>query len=189
MINRSNLTHKKEVIAQAKAIIEKIISPAGEQYQKEYSVVESNTYRINDKTLADSAIDGLFGGLLAGAVMGVVIVLGWVLIGEAPATLLERFSPGQSITPAAGVLMHLAVSGVYGVGFSLLASGIPRRIRAQIPGWLAGLIYGGLLLVLALNLILPELHSTLGELLLWIMALGHAVYGIVLGIKAYPKVS
>jgi hypothetical protein len=84
--------------------------------------------------------------------------------------------------------MHLAVSGVYGVGFSLLAGGIPRRIREQIPGWLVGLAYGALLLALAVNLLLPGLRSALGEQQLWIIGLGHAVYGIVLGIKAYPKV-
>jgi hypothetical protein len=120
--------------------------------------------------------------------MGLVIVLGWVLIGEAPTGLLERLNPGQPITPAAGVLMHLAVSGVYGVGFSLLSSAIPLRLREQIPGWLAGLIYGGFLLALAVNLLLPGLRSTLGEQPLWIIGLGHAVYGILLGIKAYPKV-
>ena len=148
---------------------------------------ESKTYRINDGTLADRAIDGLFGGLLAGAVMGLVIILGWVLIGETPAVLLERSNPGQSITPVGGVLMHLAVSGVYGVGFSLLSSAIPRRLREQIPGWLAGLVYGGVLLSFAVNLLLPGLRSTLGEQPLWIIGLGHAVYGIVLGIRAYPE--
>jgi hypothetical protein len=157
-------------------------------HKKEYSEVASKTYPMNNSTLADRAIDGLFGGLLAGVVMAVMIVLGWLLIGETPATLLERFSPGQSITPAAGVLMHLAVSGVYGVGFSLLVGGFPRRIREQIPGWLVGLAYGVFLLALAVNLLLPGLRSALGEQPLWIIALGHAVYGIVLGIKAYPKV-
>jgi hypothetical protein len=151
-------------------------------------VQESKTYRINDSTLADRAIDGLFGGLLAGAVMGLVIILGLVLIGEAPADLLEYSSPRQPITPVGGVLMHLAVSGVYGVGFSLLSSAIPRRLREQIPGWLAGLVYGGVLLAFAVSLLLPGLRSTLGEQALWIIGLGHAVYGVVLGIRAYPEV-
>jgi uncharacterized BrkB/YihY/UPF0761 family membrane protein len=150
--------------------------------------MDTSYYEEKDRTLADRAIDGLFGGLLGGAVMVGVMVIAGMVIGENALHILERFGVGQATTPAAGAMNHLAVSAVYGVGFSLLTILLPRRTQQKIPAWLAGLIYGALLMLLAVNVILPGARSALAELPLWVIGVGHAVYGIVLGQWAFPRI-
>jgi hypothetical protein len=44
-----------------------------------------------------------------------------------------------------------------------------------------GLVYSGVLLLLALSVILPGLASRLVDLPIWVLILGHGVYGLVLG--------
>jgi hypothetical protein len=142
---------------------------------------------VKTKDTADAAIDGLFGGMLAGLLMGLVIILAGILAGESPADLLGRFATGQTATPLAGSFVHLAVSSVYGVIFSLIVKVLPKRWLSVSPGWLVGLAYGALLLALAEGVLLPGLRSPLGELPWWVLAAGHAVYGLVLGVRTYPK--
>ena len=148
--------------------------------------MKTDSVRSKPQSLGDAAIDGLIAGLLAGVVMLVVIILG-VLFGEAPAAVLERFTTEQAITPAAGVLAHLAVSGIYGVGFSLLVYLLPSQLFNRLPGWLVGLAYGAGLLLLAQGIILNGLASPLAELPGWLLALGHGVYGLVLGLRVLPQ--
>jgi hypothetical protein len=144
-------------------------------------VLNSKYVSIKYDSPADRAIDGLFSGLLAGILMGVVMMLGGIVVGENPVDILQRFGTGQYSSPLQGVMIHLAVSGVYGVVFSLLYSAVPYRVRSRIPAWLAGLGYAMLLMVLAVNVILPGFNSALGELPVWVLGTGHAIYGIVLG--------
>lgn len=133
------------------------------------------------KIASDAAVDGLFAGLMAGVIMLLFLILAGLLIGEAPDDLLMRFATGQDPNPLTGGLIHLAVSGIYGGVFSLLIHALPNRLLDHLPGWLAGLLYGGALLLLAMNIILPGLRSPLQELPLGVLAAGHAVYGIILG--------
>jgi hypothetical protein len=142
---------------------------------------------VKTRDAGDAAIDGLFGGLLAGLFMAFVLVLAGLLAGEAPLTVLERFSTGQSSNPLAGSLLHLAVSSIYGLIFSLLVNSLPRRWLQVLPGWLAGVLFAMLLFLLAQSTLLPALRSPLSELPWWVMASGHLVYGLVLGGRAYPK--
>jgi hypothetical protein len=144
---------------------------------------ESNSILVRKSTASDAAIDGLFAGLIAGIFMILVIILGGLLAGEPPAEVLGRFSTGQAATPLAGGLLHLAVSGIYGVVFSLLVHWMPLGLRKRLPGWLVGLVYGALLLGLAVGVLLPGLRSPLAELPLWVLALGHGAYGLVLGLR------
>jgi hypothetical protein len=150
-------------------------------------MMDSNYYETKESALADRAIDGLFSGLFAGAVMGLLMALSGFLIGENPGSVFARFNLGQSPSFATGVLMHLGISGVYGVLFVLLSMVIPDRLRKLLPGWLVGLAYAAVLLALALNLFVPGLQSTLADLPEWVLISGHSVYGIVLGIKAFPR--
>jgi len=139
------------------------------------------------KDAGDAAIDGLFAGMLAGLLMELTIILAGLLAGETLTAVLERFATGQTVNPLAGSLAHLAVSSVYGVIFSLLIHELPRRWVGFWPGWLAGLLYGALLLLLAVSVLLPGLQSPLVELPWWVLAAGNAVYGLVLGFSTYPK--
>jgi hypothetical protein len=148
-------------------------------------MVNSKNISLKYDSLADRAIDGLFSGLLAGLLMGVVMVLGGLGVGENPGVLLQRFGAGQNPAPLQGAMIHLAVSGVYGVGFSLLYSAIPHRMRSLLLAGLTGLGYGMLLMILAVNVILPGLQSALGELPVWLLATGHAFYGLILGWRTF----
>ena len=144
---------------------------------------ESKSTLVRQNSIGDAAIDGLFAGLIAGILMILVIILGGLLAGETPTTILARFSTGQSASPLAGGLLHLAVSGIYGVVYSLLPFGIPAIFRNRLLGVLAGLGYGLILLGLAVTVLLPGLRSPLEDLPIWVLALGHIVYGIVLGLR------
>lgn len=144
---------------------------------------ETGSILAQKNSTSDAAIDGLFAGLMAGAVMILAIMLGGLLSGESPTQVLERFSTRQTTTPLAGGLLHLAVSAIYGTFFSLLVHWLPRGLRKRLPGWLVGLFYGLLLLVAAVVFLLPGLRSPLVELPLWVLALGHSAYGLVLGLR------
>ena len=139
------------------------------------------------KDAGEAAIDGLLGGMFAGLLMGLTILLTGLLAGETPTSVMERFTTGQAATPLSGSFAHLAVSSVYGVVFSVLVYGLPRRWLSIVPGWLAGLLYAALLLLLAVSVLLPGLQSPLNQLPLWVLAAGHAVYGVVLGQRVYPQ--
>jgi hypothetical protein len=141
-----------------------------------------------DKTTGEAAVDGLLGGLIAGVLMILIFILAGLIAGETPAGVLERFATQESSTPLMGGLVHLAVSGIYGVIFSLLVFWLPVSILRCVPGWLCGLFYSFLLLVLAVNVILPGLRSPLQEMPLPTLAVGHLVYGLVLGRRVYPEI-
>jgi hypothetical protein len=140
------------------------------------------------QSIGDAAIDGLFGGLIAGVLMILILILAGILAGDTAAGILSRFSTGQEANPLTGGLVHLAVSGIYGVVFSLLIYGLPVQILGRFPGFLVGLAYGIILASLAVNILLPGLKSPLRELPLGILLLGHAVYGAILGWRVYPEI-
>jgi hypothetical protein len=154
---------------------------------REERMMDSNYYETKESTLSDRAIDGLFSGLFAGAVMGLLMAMAGFLIGENPGSVFARFNLGPSPSHANGVLMHLGISGVYGVLFALLSMVIPGRVRKLMPGWLVGLVYASILLALALYLFVPGLLLSLADLPEWVLISGHAAYGIVLGVKAFPR--
>ena len=143
--------------------------------------------RTKAQSASDAVIDGLIAGLFAGVVMILVIVLTALPAGLSPAEVLASFSAGQGATPAAGGLMHLAVSGIYGAFFGLLVYILPQRLFVRIPGWLAGLVYALGLLLLALGVLLPGLASALADLPALPLALGHVAYGLVLGWRTLPE--
>ncbi len=128
--------------------------------------------------IGDAAVDGLIHGAVAGAAMAVYLIVVGLVSGEGPAQMLARFDPGGGASPLTGGLMHLAVSGVYGIGFAL----IRRLIGRRVPGWLAGLIYGVLLLLVAEAIVLPSAISPLRAIPALHFAVAHGLYGLTLGI-------
>jgi hypothetical protein len=127
-------------------------------------MLPSDSIPLKSQSLGEAASGGLINGLLAGAAMLAVLALGGLLTGEAPADLLARFSTGQTTTPAAGALLHLAVSGVYGAVFGLLIYLLPAAWLRRLPGWFSGLLYAAGLLLVAESVLLPGLESPLSEL-------------------------
>jgi hypothetical protein len=86
-------------------------------------------------------------------------------------------------SPLQGLLSHLAVSAIYGVLFgALIWSILVRFSAAKIISIIAGLVYAIFLLMLAQTAILPGTGSPLAQLPFWQWALGHAIYGLTLGV-------
>ena len=132
-------------------------------------------------TMGDAAVDGLLAGVGAGIVMAIYVVAVGLALGEGIANILGRFAPGEGASPLSSALMHLAVSGVYGLVFGLGRGLIARLWRNRLPGWLTGLAYGLVLLAFAETVILPGTGSALLSIPFAHFALAHIIYGLSLG--------
>lgn len=132
--------------------------------------------RIN---LGDAAVEGLLAGIGAGIGMAVSLLLTQLLQGHLPQEALGSFDVSGSGSPVVGAVMHLAVSGVYGVVFGLVWSRIPALKRWGTV--LAGMVYGLVLFFIAEAIILPRSASPLASSPLWELGLAHLVYGALLG--------
>src|SRR5436309_2461986 len=111
------------------------------------------------QTTGDAVVDGLFGGILAGLAMAAYLLIVGVISGESPAIVLGRFSVRGEASPAIGALLHLAVCGIYGMLFGLIWQVVAWRWPAARFGWLAGLLYGFALWVIAATILLPRANS------------------------------
>ena len=133
--------------------------------------------------ISNLAVDGLIYGLISGVAMVLSLAAFALLSGESPGAYMERFSMGELTSPIQGLLSHMAVSAIYGALFgALIWSVLIRFSSAKIISIIGGLIYAALLLLLAQTAILPGTGSPLAQLPFWQWALGHAVYGLTLGI-------
>ena len=135
-----------------------------------------------EKAWGDMAVDGLLAGLVGGLVMGLFLGLADGLAGRSPLELLAYFDPAQTGSWLAGLLAHLAVSAIYGVGFGLLL-GVVGRIRPSLTKltWLWGVGYGLLLWLLGLGVVLTAVGAPLAQIPAWQFGLAHLIYGLVLG--------
>jgi hypothetical protein len=136
--------------------------------------------------IGDAAVDGLLNGLVGGLAMALTLVIGGLLTGDAPGAVMARFDPytGSAVQ---GTLLHLAVSSVYGLIFTIGWRMLSRWLRAERFGWLAGLVYGVALLALARLALLPGADSTLRQVPLVHFAAAHMVYGLTVGLLAKQK--
>ncbi|MBI4771188.1 MAG: hypothetical protein HY784_12450 [Chloroflexi bacterium] len=133
-------------------------------------------------TMGDAAVDGLWGGAQAGALMVVVLLAAGVLGGDGPAAVLARFDPSEPGSPVVGILLHLAASGVYGVLFGIGWQALGARWRGRpLVTLAAGIAFGLASLAVAEWIILPGTESALGQFPFAAFALGHLVYGAGLG--------
>ena len=87
-------------------------------------------------SIGDAAVSGLFGGLLGGLAMALVIILFSLFAGQG-LSYMGYFSTATPVPPLQGLLMHLAVSAIYGMLFSLILHGL-KVDRLNLPGWLVG---------------------------------------------------
>lgn len=142
-----------------------------------------NGRRVIEKeiTTGDAAVDGLFGGVVAGVLMAAYLVVVGLVTGEGPGTLLGRFAAGEGTSPATGALLHLAVSGVYGTLFGAGWHLIVRHRGPSRPAWAGGLAYGLVLLIVSEVAFLAGAESPLQKIPLVHWAVAHGIYGLVLG--------
>jgi hypothetical protein len=148
-------------------------------------ISEREPVATRGNSLGDAAVDGLFCGLGAGLLMGAYLVLAGLLAGEGPGVTLARFSVAGPVSPLTGLITHLAVSAVYGMFFGVLVGLISRSLPGggarRLPGWLAGLLYGGALYAIAQLVILPETNSALLEIPPLHFLAAHLLFGLLLG--------
>lgn len=137
-----------------------------------------------EKTIGDTAVDGLTAGLAAGVVMMLVLVIGGPLGQTLPRQIVGYFDPAQGGSWLTGLLAHLAVSAIYGVIFALLLEGAARIRPISRPlHWLLGAGYGLVLYGLARGALLTAVDFPLLHIATWNLILGHLVYGLVLGVQ------
>jgi hypothetical protein len=138
--------------------------------------------------LGDAAVDGLLSGVAAGLVMGLYLLLVRLLVGESVAAVLQRFDSTGASSPLSGLLLHLAVSAVYGALFAaaywLLGQLLPVLRSGRIGRfiWLPGLLYGLILWWLAHEFLLSATGSTLGEIPRFHFLIAHVLYGVSLAL-------
>jgi hypothetical protein len=145
--------------------------------------MDTPAWKADKQTRGDAAVDGLLSGVAAGLVMAVVLVGLGVLRGIGWLEILGQFDPSISAQPFVGVLTHLAVSGVYGAIFGVLWRLGTRRLPG-LPTWLAGLLFGLGLWLVAITLTAARGAADGG----WLagippadFALAHGLYGLALG--------
>lgn len=136
-----------------------------------------NTTKETRTSVGDAAARGLVSGLIAGVAMALYLILASLLGGAGAAELFSRFGAGH-VSPAAGILSHLAVSAVYGAVGGVLLNAVRGRLPA--PWWLLGLGYG-LILYLFAQVLLRGAASPMLEIPTLHLFVGHLVYGLVLG--------
>jgi hypothetical protein len=130
---------------------------------------------------SDHALNGWLAGMAAGIVMMVFLILvGW-MFGESMAEILGRFSLGGGAIR--GALLHLGISGVYGLIFGLAVHfiGCLRDwLKSPMMGLLAGLIYGSFLWLLSGMILLSMDISPFATLPQPTFAVAHMIYGLTL---------
>ncbi len=141
------------------------------------------TTSLKQKTLGDTAVDGLITGLAAGLIMIMFLLVVDLINGISPEVVLGRFDVTQTNNMVTSFFTHLAVSAIYGVIFGLLYL-LLLRLRPSLIrfGWLAGLLYGVILYGLVRSAPYIGVESELIQFKTVILLLAHAIYGLVLGI-------
>ena len=133
---------------------------------------------------SELAVEGLFAGLLAGLAMAAWLAVTALIRVESLSDLFSGFYPAQAVTPLTGLLLHLAVSSVYGILFGLvwyLASNLRHFAPSAWQAAASGVGYGVVLFLLAWNILLPASASPLRQIPLWQFGFAHLVYGLILG--------
>ncbi|MEP7291980.1 MAG: hypothetical protein ABI835_09360 [Chloroflexota bacterium] len=133
--------------------------------------------------LRDVAVDGLWRGALAGAAMAVYLVIATTALGDAPFSVLARFtSQDVAASPLGGALSHLAASAIYGALFTILWHLLARRSSQSGLALLGGVVYAGLLFVFSEYVLLPAVQSPLLGVPALHWGVAHLIYGLVLGV-------
>jgi hypothetical protein len=143
---------------------------------------KTDTLPENKSSISTLAVDGVIYGVAAGVAMFLSLMVLALLSGEAPGVMMSRFSSSWISSPMLGLLGHLGVSAIYGVFFGILIWPVLSRTPSRkIRAGLGGILYAGILVLLAQIAILPGMNLPLSQIPFWQWALGHVVYGLVLG--------
>jgi len=148
-------------------------------------MVAGTTQDLRAQTASDAAVDGLVSGLLAGVAMGIFLLTAGLAQGESLVAVLGRFTiAGRAASPLSGVLLHLAVSAIYGILCGLVFwLGLRRRLAGRPAAWgaLPGALFGLLLWLAAEFVLIPASGSLAASFPAWQFALAHLLFGAILG--------
>ncbi len=148
-------------------------------YNESETIMHGRTQLLaGRRKFSDAALDGIFGGLAGGVAMALYLIAWGLFTGRMPGMVLGMFDGGMRSAPLGGALTHLAVSAVYGLLFGL----IRRALHLRVAAWLAGVVYG-LVLVTIAEVALPRVSgSPMGQIPTLHFAVAHVVYGAILGL-------
>lgn len=135
-----------------------------------------------DNSTGDAAVDGLLSGIVAGLLMIAYLVIAGLLVGEKLSATLIRFDPSQHDSAVLGLIGHLAMSSIYGAIFGvILKAGLSRWPSLHRFGWIAGLIYGAILLILAQAIFFQAADIPMAKITFPHLIVAHLIYGLALG--------
>ncbi|MEJ2262437.1 MAG: hypothetical protein P8X95_03280 [Anaerolineales bacterium] len=146
---------------------------------------EASSYPGQHSAAGDAAVEGLFSGMIAGIAMVIYLLLAGLTFGEGPLTMFSHFGGGGGSTPLVGLLLHLGVSGVYGIAFALICQLTARRRGFRPTLWVVGVLggaYGLVLWFLAQSFLLPATSSPLMTIPSSHLLVAHLIFGIFLGL-------
>lgn len=145
--------------------------------------MQSRSSTFGKRTVGDTAVDGLLAGIGAGLVMALFLLVAGLVGRETPANVLGRFDLMQANSALSGLLTHLAVSAIYGLIFGLLLGAV-LRLRPSLLrfGWLAGVLFGLALWLLARGAFFAGVDSGLAQFTAVNLLLAHGLYGLLLGV-------
>ena len=129
---------------------------------------------------------GIVGGVVGGVVFGVMMTMEMRMVMEMAIPGMYGLSPGLEL----GWVIHLFHSAVFGVVFAAAVryAGGTDRLDSNLTVAVAGLAYGLIVWVLAASILMPAwVNVTMGmgapvPDFVMASAMGHAVYGVLLGI-------
>jgi hypothetical protein len=135
----------------------------------------------------DAAVDGLVYGALAGIPMAIYAAVAWLLFDPGAGEIFGDFMADRDLSIINTLLLHLAVSSIYGLIFSLGFNGLARLMKTGLSPWVSlnlGMVYGAILLALANLVVLPASAAPL-ELPLALSLPAHLIYGAALGLLVH----
>ena len=146
-------------------------------------MTRGNNVTTLEKSHGDSAVDGVLAGLAAAVTSALMLFLTGVFSGYSPIDVLAHFDIAMAGNAVTGGLLHLATSAVYGIGFGILYQILGSRWNLSIRAvWIAGIVYGLILFLIAEIVLLSGFDTNLRELSAFEFTLFHIVYGLTLGI-------
>ena len=137
---------------------------------------KTQNFTISNNAIASQIEVGVVGGLFAGGVFGVQMLLAGMM------PMIAQMVGSESIV--LGFIIHMLISAFIGGTYGVIAARLPRTLLVQVAG---GLIWGIIWWVLGALIIMPTVLG-MGEMVLNVepalgSLIGHSVFGIILAVS------
>lgn len=136
--------------------------------------------------IGDSAVDGLVGGLVAGVAMGIYLMVVGLRSRISTWYLIDTLVPLNNNNLMYKILLHLAISMIYGAVYGAAISVIRRVSASRFRNWFLvvfAVLYGLILFVIARVVLFLVLEQAFfSQNLLLHLLIAHLIYSLVLGL-------